>query len=552
MNSKSTGIQAKLKRLHQEYARRLPDKIREIEQAWQILLTDGNSETRQHLARLCHTLAGSAASYGFQQVTDLSRQIEQLIAAAIAEQKILDEPEQTRINQYLAQLRVLATQSPDNRLEAPAESGAAPDPRLIYLFTETGQDINDVAGQIRNYGYTIEIFEDRHLLQQKLRQQIPVAVILSCSLQQHPEETLQRFASIAQQVPTLLITDKDDVYYRLLTVRNHISAYFSRPINILDLVDLLDRYSQEEQAEPCRVLIVEDSLATAEFYLQHLQDAGMEVRYITEPLQVLEVINQFDPELILMDLYLADCNGKELSELIRQKESNLSTPIVFLSAESDLDKQLSVIPHGDDFLTKPITPEHLVAAVRSITRRFRDLRAMMLKDSLTGLYNHTTLIDLLYRELQRASRHEETLSYVMLDIDHFKSVNDNYGHDTGDQVIKSLSRLLRQRLRSSDYIGRYGGEEFGVILPDTTAEAAQRVIESIRLDFAGLRQPTSNGEIFCTFSAGIADNRLSDDSGTLTRAADAALYLAKQAGRNRSIMAEPETLRHFHSTGPRD
>ncbi len=252
----------------------------------------------------------------------------------------------------------------------------------------------------------------------------------------------------------------------------------------------------------------------------------------------MNTINEFSPELILMDLYMPQCGGNELAELIRQQETYIGTPIVFLSAENNIEKQLSAMQHGaDDFLTKPIITNHLVAAVSSRADRFRKLRSLMFKDSLTGLYNHTTMAEILTRELDRATRSGGNISYAMIDIDHFKTVNDSYGHAAGDNVIKALSRLLRQRLRKSDYVGRYGGEEFAVIMPDTDAITAVKVIEDIRTSFAELKQLVGSHEVFCTFSAGVADRSNSDTLGSLAIAADRALYQAKQQGRNRIVSA---------------
>lgn len=538
MNSNVSDIQARLERLHQDYARQLPDKVAVIDRLWQQLLAAPDAAARQELIRLCHTLAGSGASYGFAQVTEACRQIEQALLSLEARTDIPDALSQ-QINRHLNHLRELSRQAPDNRMDPGAK---AADSRLIYILDEADHYAHELAGEIRNYGYTIELFDEPRLLQQQLQQQLPAAIVLTCSLAERDPAELSRFAPLAQLAPTLLITDNGDTAHRLQAVRSGIQAYFLKPANIIDLIDTLDHFSHEEPHPPCRILIVEDSQPAAEFYAAHLQQAGMEVQYITDPMQVMETIASFSPELILMDLYMPRCSGKELSELVRQQESNLATPIVFLSAENDLEKQLDVIRHGDDFLTKPISAAHLVAAVRSRTRRFRELRALMLRDSLTGLYNHTSLFDLFHRELQRASRHGDILSYVMLDIDRFKQVNDNYGHGIGDQVIQSLSRLLRQRLRGSDYIGRYGGEEFAIIMPNTPAEAACEVIDSIRLDFARLRQHTHDGEIYCTFSAGVTDSTQSDDAGNLARAADAALYRAKQAGRNRLMLADKTDL----------
>ncbi len=164
----------------------------------------------------------------------------------------------------------------------------------------------------------------------------------------------------------------------------------------------------------------------------------------------------------------------------------------------------------------------------------------MVRDSLTGLLNHTAIKDQLSHEMSRAKRQGKPLSFAMVDIDHFKNVNDSYGHPVGDRVIKSLSRLLKQRLRENDLVGRYGGEEFAVILTDADGSTAMKVMDGIRNDFSQLLHLAENKEFSVTFSCGIADISNYPDMSKLADAADKALYKAKHAGRNQVKLADEQ------------
>jgi diguanylate cyclase (GGDEF)-like protein len=157
----------------------------------------------------------------------------------------------------------------------------------------------------------------------------------------------------------------------------------------------------------------------------------------------------------------------------------------------------------------------------------------MYHDSLTGLLNHVAIKLRLKTEQALAIRQGRPLVFTMIDIDHFKSINDKYGHPTGDRVIKSLSRLLQQRLRKSDMIGRYGGEEFAVILPDAEIGDARTFMDSLRQQFERIVHQHDGQQFSCTFSAGMAASMDGCDENELIRAADTALYQAKKAGRNR-------------------
>jgi len=154
------------------------------------------------------------------------------------------------------------------------------------------------------------------------------------------------------------------------------------------------------------------------------------------------------------------------------------------------------------------------------------------------LLNHTAIKDLLDGEVAGAIRQKKPLSFAMIDIDHFKQINDSYGHPVGDRVIVSLSRLLKQRLRSSDLVGRYGGEGFAVVMVDADMTTAMKVLDTIRNDFSQLRHLADEKGFSVTFSCGIADISQFPDTTKLSDATDKALYKAKHAGRNRVMLTD--------------
>jgi diguanylate cyclase (GGDEF)-like protein len=242
-----------------------------------------------------------------------------------------------------------------------------------------------------------------------------------------------------------------------------------------------------------------------------------------------------------MDMYMPCCNGRDLAKMIRQIPEYISLPIVFLSSEMDRQKQFSAMSVGaEGFLTKPVVPEYLVAAVAIRAERMRILRTLMAKDSLTGLFNHTTTTTLLNSAIKNAKRNHKTVCFAMLDIDHFKQVNDTHGHPIGDQVLLAISRVLQQRLRASDVVGRYGGEEFAIILSDTKIKEAVKTINALRQDFARIIFHSELGDFSCTFSAGIACFPTHKNIEFLRAAADKALYQAKHQGRNCVIAEVPD------------
>jgi diguanylate cyclase (GGDEF)-like protein len=231
-------------------------------------------------------------------------------------------------------------------------------------------------------------------------------------------------------------------------------------------------------------------------------------------------------------------DGVELARMIRQCRRHLSLPIAFLSAEDDLEAQLRARRFGgDDFISKRTDPSLLVRQVEMRLDRARVLRKMIERDGLTGLVNHTRFCERIAHELERCRRTGAECALVMIDLDHFKVVNDSWGHQAGDLVLRRLASELTSWLRRIDVVGRYGGEEFAALMLDTTPAQAMPVIDAFRRHFAGLDMATREGTFRVTFSAGIAGSAGAAGVPGFIAAADAALYLAKKTGRDRVATA---------------
>lgn len=298
------------------------------------------------------------------------------------------------------------------------------------------------------------------------------------------------------------------------------------------LAKIIELCSNEEES-PYRVLVVEDSLTASKVIQRTLARSDIESHAVTDPAQVLTGLREFQPDLILMDMYMPDCTGVEATRVIRQHAEFLSTPVIYLSGDGDMALQVDALRlGGDHFLTKPFNPVFLNAVVKSKIERYRALRRTMLRDGLTGLFNHRTLKEKLAAALATARASGSPLSVAMTDIDHFKSVNDRYGHPMGDQVIRSLAWLLKQRLRKTDIVGRYGGEEFMVILPNSTTQQAFEVLDRIRHDFSLVQYAFEDTWFHTTFSAGVSQFPAMQGAEALIKDADEALYDAKHSGRN--------------------
>jgi diguanylate cyclase (GGDEF)-like protein len=285
-------------------------------------------------------------------------------------------------------------------------------------------------------------------------------------------------------------------------------------------------------------LIIDDDADLAARYSLVLRNSQMRVQTLSDSSQLFEVMRSFNPEVVLLDMSMPEVTGLELAQMIRLNDEWLRVPIIYLSAETDINRQMdALIKAGDDFITKPISDNALTAAVFSHVQRARSLSLVLSRDSLTGLLKHADIKEQVALEVERSLRSGNPASVVMLDLDHFKQVNDQYGHAAGDNVIRSLANLMRQRLRRIDSLGRYGGEEFVAVLPDCDLEQARQIFDEIRQRFSALRFHAGSKVFNVSMSAGISVTDGQSNAAALLERADQALYEAKHQGRNQVQVA---------------
>lgn len=532
----------KLEALRIEYRHKLPDKIHLLEKKWKNLSEKWTQEGMREFHRIVHGLCGSSGTYGYHDLS-ISARVLEVYLKSLLENTEMTQAHIHKISELLNELIqtfLISNQAPLNDF-MPDEFKLLKQNKRVYILDNDNQFVNDIKKNLDSMGYQSMSFDDVTIFNETIKTKPPGMIIADTDYLDEAEMMiLQNLHQQDNPVLLFCISSRGDLSTRLKAIRAGGAAFFLKSNETFYLTKALDQMSSSSVNVPLRILIVDDSLSLAEYYSTILESAGMEVRYITEPLRMLDVLNDFRPDLLLLDIYMPECSGLELAAVLRQESIYAGIPIIFLSTEDDRYKQLAALNlGGDDFLTKPILPQHLVAAVRSRAKRAGILSSYMTRDSLTGLLNHTNVLQYLEIELSRASRLNSTFCFIMIDIDHFKSINDTYGHSTGDNVLRKLSELLLGRLRKTDLVGRYGGEEFAVILPNTTAEMAVALCAYIRELFAEHVFKVDGGKEFSvTLSAGIAVYPEFHDKKSLIAAADRALYQAKHQGRNREVLLQ--------------
>lgn len=296
--------------------------------------------------------------------------------------------------------------------------------------------------------------------------------------------------------------------------------------------------SAEIQPKESLVLIIDADAEFASSVKESLEEQGIPVVIALDSQKGMEFFYTLQPQMVIVDLQLPDGDGFNLIARIYEAAKNRYLPIAVISSDDRIDHQIRAMEIGaTDFLAKPLNMAFFKSYVMNRLRNHAAVLQSTLFDELTGAGNRKYFNDVLSQMTNLMERTRNSFTLVLLDLDHFKKVNDTYGHPAGDQVLRTFSQLVLSMKRTSDYFFRYGGEEFALILPDTKAQAAIGLVERIRSAFAETAFSSASSEPFhVTFSAGVSEYRLKQE--TLVNKADQALYQAKRNGRNQTKIYE--------------
>jgi two-component system, cell cycle response regulator len=302
------------------------------------------------------------------------------------------------------------------------------------------------------------------------------------------------------------------------------------------------------------VLVAEDDPFFRHLFQRRLQDWGYNLIVVEDGNLAWEALQKAErkPDLVILDWLMPGIDGLQLCQRIRATDYDVYPYIVLVSgkdAKNDIVEGLNA--GADDYLSKPFHEGELRARLRTGSRIVclqqrllhaqEELRFRASHDSLTGLWNGGAVMELLQSELHRANRTQSSTGVLMIDVDHFKKVNDTYGHPVGDQVLHEVAARITRAVRSYDFVGRYGGEEFIAVVPNCSSENLRTIAERALTLVAGSSFTTSTASLSVTVSIGGVESYSGASRMEILAAADAALYGAKRAGRNRVVIGSCKT-----------
>jgi diguanylate cyclase (GGDEF)-like protein len=337
-------------------------------------------------------------------------------------------------------------------------------------------------------------------------------------------------------VPLAFLSEDDTVPSRVAAAYAGASLFLTKPLVPEAFVAALRRFTSLKRAEDPRVLVVDDDPSFTQHIALILAREGMKVTELADPLRTLEALHEVHPDLVLLDVVMPTLSGFDVCKMIRSAPEWEELPVLFLTVKlSAADRLACFEAGGDDYLSKPILTAELLARIRVRLDRVRLHRDRVNKDALTGLLARQAFAEAVEKRLAENRRIVKPLALCLLDLDHFKQINDTHGHLAGDRVLKGLGKLLDSRFRTEDVRGRWGGEEFVVAFNGEGAEAARDMLGRVLGELRQMGFENDRGDSFsASFSAGIS---LFPDDGysleDLIRAADRRMYRAKENGRSR-------------------
>jgi len=551
----SDELLTEIQNIRIQYKERLATDRSKLSALLDNLNTDTAHQSVKKIHRILHSISGSAGTFGFEGVGNESRRIDEMLKEISNERvnqdksrlekfirdeittfcRLLSSIEINEENNSAQSLRSRSSTSIEH-----ANSFRHGQTSEVWLIEEDKILAEQFAKQLGNFNFKIQTIELEQALELALSRGWPNATIIDMDGHDFSQIVdINNAFRVTGENPggLIMLSENDDFEQRMKAAKARALSFLKKPVGLSELIGHLEVVLNRGQADPPRVMLIDDDKELCSLLKLELESEGMQVNILNDVKNIITELAEFRPELVLLDMEMPDYSGIDIALLVRQHVQFESLPIVYLSAEQDLDKQTeALLFDADDFLMKPISYEHLVSSIRSRVQRARILDQLIVKDGLTGLLKHAAVKEHADREVKRALREGNPASIVMLDIDHFKRVNDTYGHATGDTVIASLATLLRHRLRQTDIIGRYGGEEFMAILPNTSEAEAFQIVDRIREVFSEMEFTEGESVFNCTISAGCVcseDFKSPVDASKLTEAADKALYASKNNGRNR-------------------
>jgi diguanylate cyclase (GGDEF)-like protein len=471
--------------LQREYLAEFPERLEELRDdiaAFRALRPEAAASLRTRF----HRLAGSGGSYGFPEISAVAHEMEQWMATKPA------PGEAPRLDEAVDRLATLFRQA-QARMGSPVRPAGAR-LRATVILPPSGNP-ERVAAAIEAEGYDVRL---GHRLDDPADtpagERPDLLVIGTAAGEGDPSAIASAWTARATRPRAVVLIETLRAVDRLRAIAAGVDAV----IAVDRMLEDLPRYARtlaQAGAPPSTVLLVEHDTERAAATARRLEEANIRVVRCALAQAVQELLDREVPDLMLLATRLPDGDGATVARIVREDPRFRMLPIVFSGPDDVRDRVIALNAGADDFLPAPPDPELLLHTVVVRAERGRRLRELILRDALTGLLNHPTLIAELEYAVEYGRRHGGSLSLLVFDLDRFHEVNERFGHLVGDQVLRHVATVFRSSVRASDLIGRFGGEEFAMVLRGVGAEGAAVVAAKLRRVLGEQSATTAEGVI---------------------------------------------------------
>jgi diguanylate cyclase (GGDEF)-like protein len=526
--------------LKEQYIRRSSERIGKIIEMLSVLSQNpSNAEVIEQLSRQFHWLAGSGSMYGYPSVSSMGSEGEDYCNSLLRD---TSRPPRADVEKLKTLLSALANEfaATDEAAETTnlGSGGRGKGRAEIVIIDENQTDLSLLCKLVEEGGMTFRTARSMASGINEVVREMPDGLIVEIPL---PDGDAYELVEHVRTLPggddiAIIIVSKQTGFLdKVRSIHCGADAHFEKPVDMKAMLRRMRYLLDKRRQEAPRILSVEDDPDQAAFIRAFLESAGYQVRTCTDPKNFDSFISSFNPDLVLLDVMLPGMTGYELARYLRQDERHATLPVIFLTTQGNIEARIEAARSGgDDHLVKPVPPALLLSSVSARLDRSRFLQTLLHKDGLTNLLNHSSFMEQAQVTIAQQKRKGNFTALILIDVDNFRHINERHGYPGGDKVLVALSLLLRKRLRQSDIIGRYGGDEFGIIAEGIDEQEALTLAARLLADFAATAHSTPlHAGFFASASAGISVlDAKTMDLERWVQSAFSALSAAKQAGRN--------------------
>jgi diguanylate cyclase (GGDEF)-like protein len=526
--SPEQAVRSKLSAVWHRHKDRVSEQIAVIEQ---VTSPSADSTVYQQATQQAHTLAGALGTFGFAEGSRLARAIEQILAS----ESPLKAKALKQLKELTATLRqVIDLPAITSELASPGSALVVAKSDLLLVVSRDRTFLDALESEVLLWNYRIMVATTPKSIAKICENDLPNVVLIDLECFDSSEAGMRLLSSFQRQsppIPAIVLTTQNQLTERLEVSRHGGRLLLQKLMPIPQMLEAVTQVMQRGSSTQAKILIVDDDTALLDALVTLLQPWGFKVFTLADPHRFLETLELIAPDLLVLDIEFPDLSGIELCQVVRSDLRWTHLPIIVLTAhaESEIVSQAFAVG-ADDFVNKPIVEAELVARILNRLDRVKLLRQLMEADPLTGVANRQKSTHDLETFLRLADRTQCPVAIAVLDVDRLRSVNAEYGHATGDAVLRQFGHLLRQSFGSEDVIGRWGGEEFVIGMHGMTREDGVQRLITVLVQMHRNWFVSEQGEpLQVTFSAGVAQYPEDGvDLKALYRAADAALRQAKQ------------------------